>query len=163
VESTPLRGSRFGFNLPLDRVAAADGPSRPTPAPPALPTPSVENAPRVLLAEDNPVNRKVALQLLHRLGCQTAVVENGREAVAALDGGQYDLVLMDVRMPVMDGLEATRIIRNRQDLPQPLIVALTASVTQPERQTYLAAGMDGCLAKPLRFEQLAQIVQIASA
>jgi len=110
---------------------------------------------RILLAEDNLVNQKVAQQILGRLGYIADLAANGKEAVAALQRQPYDLVLMDVQMPEMDGIEATRIIRST--LPaahQPAIIAMTAAAMLEDRQLCLEAGMDGYIAKPVRFDEL---------
>jgi signal transduction histidine kinase/CheY-like chemotaxis protein len=114
---------------------------------------------RILLAEDNAVNQKVAVLMLERLGQRPVVVSDGAEAVEALRHAAYDLVLMDVQMPVMDGLEATR--RIRAELPadrQPRIVAMTANALVEDREASLAAGMDDHLAKPVRAEELADVL-----
>ncbi len=111
---------------------------------------------RVLLAEDNVVNQRVAVLLLERLGYRADVVGNGVEALAALAERPYDVVLMDVQMPVMDGLQATR--RLRAELPadrQPRVVAMTANAMAEDREQCLAAGMDDYLAKPVRRDELA--------
>ncbi|MCW2615573.1 MAG: two-component hybrid sensor and regulator, partial [Frankiales bacterium] len=111
---------------------------------------------RVLVAEDHVVNQRVASLLLERLGHRTDVVSNGLEAVRAVAAAPYDVVLMDVQMPVLDGLKATR--RIRAELPldhQPRIVAMTANAMREDREACLAAGMDGYLSKPVRREDLA--------
>jgi signal transduction histidine kinase/CheY-like chemotaxis protein len=112
---------------------------------------------RVLVAEDNLVNQQVIGLMLERLGHRPDIVANGAEAVEAVTSAPYDLVLMDVQMPEMDGLEATR--RIRRDVPaarQPRIVALTASALHEDRERCRAAGMDDHLAKPLRREELTE-------
>jgi CheY-like chemotaxis protein len=114
---------------------------------------------RILLAEDNPVNRKLALRLLERMGYSADVATNGVEAVDAAGGGGYDLVLMDVQMPEMDGLEATRRIRATHHDGQPRIVAMTANALSEDRDACLAAGMDDYLSKPIRVEELAAALQ----
>jgi CheY-like chemotaxis protein len=111
---------------------------------------------RVLLAEDNLVNQKVALAMLRRLGYRADVAESGVEAIAALEAETYDLVLMDVHMPAMDGLEATRRIRSRWSTErQPRIVAMTANAMEADQEACRDAGMDDFLAKPVRLESLA--------
>ena len=115
---------------------------------------------RILFAEDNSTNQLVGRLMLAKLGHRVDVVGNGREAVEALRWASYDLVLMDVQMPEMDGLEATR--RIRTDLPgprQPHIVALTASVASEDRMACRDAGRDGYLAKPVRLAELSAALQ----
>jgi CheY-like chemotaxis protein len=109
---------------------------------------------RILLAEDNAVNQKLALRLLERLGHRADVVEDGRAAVAAVEAGTFDLVLMDVQMPEMDGLEATRQIRARWPDRSLRIVGLTANAMAGDREACLAAGMDDYVSKPIRPEEL---------
>ncbi|MEU5695550.1 response regulator [Actinosynnema sp. NPDC020468] len=114
---------------------------------------------RVLLAEDNPVNQKVARLMLTRLGHRVDVVGNGEEAVRAVLQRPYDVVLMDVHMPVMDGLEATTAIR--AEVPagrRPHVVAMTASVLLEDRNACAAAGMDDYLPKPVRADDLANLL-----
>jgi PAS domain S-box-containing protein len=109
---------------------------------------------RLLVAEDNAVNRQLALALLGKLGQQADVVENGREALDAVERGTYDAVLMDVQMPELDGLEATRLIRERLGTDGPTIIAMTANAMEGDREECLAAGMDDYLAKPIRPDEL---------
>jgi CheY-like chemotaxis protein/HPt (histidine-containing phosphotransfer) domain-containing protein len=111
---------------------------------------------RVLLAEDNPVNQEVAVALLEQAGCEVSVVENGDEAVAAFKLEVFDLILMDVQMPGMDGLQATRCIREWEAEKQTStpIVALTAHAMEQDRQRLLAGGMDDYLSKPYSSDQL---------
>jgi CheY-like chemotaxis protein len=115
---------------------------------------------RVLLAEDNPVNQKLAIRLLENLGQQVEAVANGKRAVLAALSGRFDLVLIDVQMPEMDGLEATRLIRAHEQnagghLP---IVALTAHAMKGDRESCLEAGMDEYLSKPIQSVQLAELL-----
>jgi PAS domain S-box-containing protein len=116
---------------------------------------------RVLLAEDNVVNQKVALLMLARLGYRADVAANGLEAIEALTRQQYDLVLMDVQMPEMDGLEAARRIQakwpERRD--RPWIIALTANAMQGDREACLEAGMDDYISKPIKTEDLAAAME----
>jgi CheY-like chemotaxis protein len=117
---------------------------------------------RVLLVEDNPVNVKVALKMLTRAGCLVEVAVNGIDAAKMAAEGDYDLMLMDVMMPVCNGLEATRKIRareSRHNHPHTPIVALTASAFQGDRDACMAAGMDGFLAKPFTFDQLRRVLE----
>ncbi len=121
---------------------------------PALARPSFAGL-SVLLAEDNIVNQKVALLMLKKMGITADIAANGRIAHEAARAKPYDLVLMDVNMPEMDGLQATRAIRSDPALPdQPRIIALSAAALQEEREACLAAGMDGFLSKPLRQAEL---------
>ncbi len=104
---------------------------------------------RLLLAEDNPLNREVAVELLRESGCHVDLAENGVEAVALVERGRYDLILMDVHMPEMDGLEATRAIRKLPGGELVPIIAMTASAYDDDRQKCLAAGMNDHVAKPV--------------
>jgi signal transduction histidine kinase/DNA-binding response OmpR family regulator len=110
---------------------------------------------RVLLAEDNPVNQKLALRLLERMGYAADVANDGLEVITALEQSTYDVVLMDVQMPDLDGLEATRRIRADWPDRRVRIVAMTANAMEGDRETCLAAGMDDYLSKPIRPEELA--------
>jgi CheY-like chemotaxis protein len=112
---------------------------------------------RVLLAEDNVVNQKVALLMLARLGYRADVVANGLEAIEAVTRQRYDLVLMDVQMPEMDGLEAARriLLKWPQRGDRPWIIALTANAMQGDREACIAAGMDDYVSKPIKTEELA--------
>jgi PAS domain S-box-containing protein len=115
---------------------------------------------RVLLAEDNPINQKVALRLLERLGYRADAVGNGIEVVAALENRHYDLVLMDVQMPEMDGFEASRRIRlSIAPTRQPKIIALTANAMQSDRQLCISAGMDDYISKPVKLQEIADAIR----
>ena len=115
----------------------------------------------VLLVEDNPVNRKVALGLLRRIGGTADVATNGREALACLRQRPYDVVLMDVQMPVMDGLEATRRLRAEHD-HQPHVIALTANALGGDAARCREAGMDAYLSKPVRLDHLTDALRMAA-
>ena len=109
----------------------------------------------MLLAEDNAVNQKLALRLLERMGYRADVANDGLEAIAALEATAYDVVLMDVQMPELDGLEATRRIRARWPDRPLRIVAMTANAMEGDREMCLAAGMDDYVSKPIRPDELA--------
>jgi CheY-like chemotaxis protein/HPt (histidine-containing phosphotransfer) domain-containing protein len=116
---------------------------------------------KILLAEDSLVNQKLAVGLLERWGHQIRTANNGQEALAALEVEKFDLVLMDVQMPELDGLEATRMIRSREQrsgghLP---IVAMTAHAMRGDREACLSAGMDGYVAKPVRMQELYDVLE----
>ncbi len=118
---------------------------------------------RILLAEDNATNQKLALTLLGRLGYQADIAANGLEAVQALERQSYDVILMDVQMPEMDGLEATRHLRQElPDVQQPYIIAMTANAMQGDREMCLAAGMDDYVSKPIRIEELVRALSSSS-
>ena len=108
----------------------------------------------ILLAEDNLVNQMVTQRMLNKLGCRADVASNGIEVLRALERQSYDVVIMDVLMPEMDGLEATREIRRRWPESGPKIIAMTASVLKCDRETCLAAGMDGYISKPAKLVEL---------
>ena len=116
---------------------------------------------RILVAEDNPVNQRVVQTLLEHRGHTPVLTANGREALAALDREVFDVVLMDVQMPEMDGFQATAEIRAREKTTgaHVPIVALTAHALKGDRERCLAAGMDGYLAKPIRSEELIELVE----
>lgn len=110
---------------------------------------------RVLVAEDNPVNQRVILGLLAKLGCEAVVVPDGRKAIESLQGGRFDVVLMDCQMPELDGFEATRQIKAGPQATTP-VIALTAGALDGDRERCLSAGMDDYLAKPVRLEELSR-------
>ncbi|MCB0212620.1 MAG: response regulator, partial [Anaerolineae bacterium] len=115
---------------------------------------------RILLAEDNVVNQKVATMLLRRLGYRVDVVADGIEVIAALRRQKYDLILMDIQMPEMDGMEATRQIRYEwPKKEQPYIVAMTANALHGKREEYLKVGMDDYVSKPIEIKKLIEALQ----
>jgi signal transduction histidine kinase/CheY-like chemotaxis protein len=117
---------------------------------------------RVLLAEDNPVNQRLAVRLLEKRGHKVVVAGNGLEALKALEEESFDLVLMDIQMPEMDGLEATAAIREKEKSTglRLAVVALTAHAMKGDREKCLEAGMDGYLTKPIRPQELDQLLEI---
>ena len=145
IESTKLEVLKANFSGPLAQMPARQKNNSGSGICPL----------RILLAEDNFASQKVMLQMLARLGYRADLAVSGKEALRALENQQYDLVLMDVRMPEMDGLEATRIIRQRWPEKKLKIIAVTALAMQGDKEKCLAAGMDGYIAKPLKIEDLA--------
>jgi len=107
----------------------------------------------ILVAEDNPINQKLIVHILNKLGYDPETVENGQEVLEAISEKNYDLILMDVQMPEIDGLEATQTIRQHLEV-QPVIIALTANAMQGDREECLRAGMDDYLSKPIQLEEL---------
>jgi CheY-like chemotaxis protein len=118
----------------------------------------------ILVAEDNVLNRKVLLRMLSGLECVVSAVENGRQVLEAVQAQHFDLVLMDVRMPDLDGITTTRQVH--QLLPAadwPVIYAVTAGVSEEERHECLSAGMTGFLAKPVQLEELRTLLESLSS
>jgi PAS domain S-box-containing protein len=152
VESEPGRGSTFSFQVRMGVRRSPLEPARPPAAPPERAGPAL----RILLAEDNKINQIVMTRTLQNEGHQVVLAENGREALDAVARETFDLVLMDVSMPVMDGLEATRLLRagERGTGRHLRIVAVTANVVKGDRDACLAAGMDGYLGKPFQMADL---------
>ncbi|MBL8766605.1 MAG: response regulator [Planctomycetes bacterium] len=157
--SEPGRGSTFRVDLTFD-VATAIAPA-PASAERPADDPAQERSPlhlRVLLAEDNPVNQQVARRMLERLGCEVQVAANGQVAVEAFERGDFDVVLMDWHMPVMDGIEATRRIRALPRTRRVPVVALTANAMTGDVETCRAAGMDEFIAKPVTMVRLHEVL-----
>jgi CheY-like chemotaxis protein len=191
VESAPGKGSRFHFTArfqsapreadPADRgkepaaeglaalVTGGRGPSLAVPPVAVSPAdvPAVENPPprstsvAILLAEDNPINQKLALRLLHKRGYTVVTAGNGIEALAAFERQCFDVVLMDIQMPEMDGFKATAALREseRGTGQHQLIVAMTAHAMKGDDQRCLEAGMDGYLCKPIRSDHLYALLE----
>jgi PAS domain S-box-containing protein len=113
---------------------------------------------KILLAEDNAVNQKLALRILERMGYRSDVAANGVEVLESLERQSYDLILMDVQMPEMDGLDATRNIRKLENIHQPHIIAMTANAMQGDREICIQAGMDDYVSKPIRIEELVEAI-----
>ncbi|HWQ54021.1 MAG TPA: ATP-binding protein [Bryobacteraceae bacterium] len=159
VESRPAEGSTFTFTARLG-IGAPAHPSTPAaPAETTLPRPT--RPLRILLAEDNPVNQRLALLLLQKQGHSVAVAANGEEALRACGQEEFDLALMDVQMPVMDGIACTRAIREREGATQRHlpVVAMTAHALKADRDRCLKAGMDDYVSKPVRVKELAEAIE----
>jgi CheY-like chemotaxis protein len=166
VVSTIGAGSIFSLTIPAEQNATPSAPE-PEAAPQPVAEPVAAAAPRaetpskpanilsILLAEDQPVNQKLMCAVMERLGHKLTIANNGVEAVKAMRFDRFDLVLMDIQMPELDGILTTKVIRSAdedwRDIP---IIALTAHAMESHRKTYLAAGMDGFVSKPFRMEVL---------
>ena len=151
IESRPGEGSRFGFSMQLDSFNSKDDGNDQRPGKTDVPVAQL----RVLLAEDNAVNQTLALAILAKFGIKAELARNGYEALQAVSVREFDVVLMDVQMPELDGLDATRAIRALPgSVAQPWIIALTANAFEQDRQLCLAAGMDDFVAKPFKQEAL---------
>jgi PAS domain S-box-containing protein len=158
VRSEVGKGSTFWVDLPLPVGHAVAKPAHdntmsaePLPIPAGL---------RILLVEDNEVNRKVAVRMLQKLGCEVDIATDGRQAIDKTAQHRYDIVFMDVYMPEMDGYEATRLIRQREAATgsHQVIIAMTANAMEGDRELCLQAGMDDYLAKPFREAELRQTI-----
>jgi len=159
AESEPGRGSTFYFTVPIDATLdrTADVPPLAVERMASTEASGEENF-RILLAEDNPVNKKVALRMLEKLGFRADAVTNGWEVLEALERQDYDVVLMDIQMPEMDGFETAQ--RIRQKWPKkPRIIAVTAHALEGDRERCLAAGMNEYLRKPIRLDELWSAIQ----
>lgn len=145
------RGATFTVVLPLERIdAASDGP----------PPPPIESERvKVLAVDDNPTNLKVVELMLESIGAEVDTAENGALAIAAVERRAYDLVLMDMQMPVMDGLQATRAIRDRPGAPP--VIMISANNTPADKLASAQAGVCAHLAKPLRVEELISTIMSA--
>jgi len=162
ARSDPGRGSTFTFTIvaePATLERAVPG----APPPPAVPNDLAAAHPlRILVAEDNPMNRKVAKLVLQRMGYAPEFADDGSEALAAVAQHTFDVVFMDVHMPLMDGLDATREICRRYPDERPRIIGMTASTFAEDRQACTDAGMDDYLAKPVRPADVAAALQRAA-
>jgi PAS domain S-box-containing protein len=165
VESTQAKGSTFFFTIRLKTAGQHEIEQLPEWMPSQSAMESSQNRVStrldILLAEDFQVNQEVIIPILKDHGHTVTLVENGEEAVSAVEKKRYDLILMDIQMPVMDGLEATRRIRALPDLEMAgaPIIALTAHALKGDREKYLRAGMDACLVKPIRPSTLVDMVE----
>jgi CheY-like chemotaxis protein len=154
VESQPGDGSTFHFTVGFRPAPSDFVPNRTRTA--VFPSASSERAFRILLAEDNPVNQRLTIRLLEKQGHSVMTVGTGIDAVHASAEERFDVILMDVHMPELDGIQATRRIRlrestSREHVP---IIAMTASAMKEDRQRCLNAGMDAYISKPVRPDEL---------
>ncbi|MGE5472038.1 MAG: ATP-binding protein [Bacteroidota bacterium] len=162
VDSQPGRGSIFHFSVdcglaesPRPKSAGEES------AAPELPADCLAGR-RILLVEDTPVNQMLGSKLLGKFGADVTIAEDGLKALAAVEAGNFDVVLMDLHMPRMDGITATRQLRAReieQDLPHLPIIALTANAMTTDRDQCRAAGMDDFIAKPFRIEDMLEVIR----
>lgn len=157
VQSEPGKGSRFDLSVPLQHAPALT----PPPAPQPLPATTMQPA-RILVAEDNRVNQLVVQRFLENAGHSVCVVNNGQEALDALEREAFDLLLLDIEMPVMGGAEAVTRLREREsaeNLSRLPVAAVTAHALTGDRERFLALGMDDCITKPLRQADLLACVE----
>jgi CheY-like chemotaxis protein len=153
VDSTPGQGSTFHFTVRMQTPQSALAQS--VSQAPAAVSPQRTRALQVLLVEDHPINQILATTLLKKWGHSVVLAKNGQEAVDLFPGQVWDIVLMDMQMPVMGGLEATRLIRVHEAAGHHVpIVAMTANAMESDRQACLDAGMDDHLAKPFNADSL---------
>lgn len=174
VESAVGVGSVFRFSVPFlpasnegvsewDSAESARGkPALPDDGPSTVAEKPHDSGARILLVEDNPVNRRVVIEMLARAGFRAETAENGEEALRALCSARYDLVLMDIQMPLMDGFEATRRIREREAAsgePRTPVIAMTAHALAGYREKCLSAGMDDYITKPVSRNELEAVLR----
>ncbi|MDY6940154.1 MAG: response regulator [Cyanobacteriota bacterium] len=162
VNSQPGKGSIFWMDLELPSTSVIVEELPPTSIPPNLTDESfAQRLPlRILLVEDTRINQKVALRMLKRLGYHADLATNGREALEVLQRQSYDIIFMDVQMPQMDGLEATRhIYREWKEIDRPWIIAMTANAMRGDREKCLNAGMNDYISKPIEVDAIAQALR----
>ena len=159
VESTPGKGTTFHFTIQAETIPGKQLDfGRMDRGVTSESLPGLKPM-RILVAEDNPSNQKVLVEMLKRLGYRADAVADGREVVQALERQDYDLVLMDIKMPEMDGITATQVIRKLRPENGPKIVAITAFALEGDREKCLEAGMDDYIAKPVQMRELAEVLK----
>ncbi len=152
------QGSTFWFTLPLEVTVDLDATTKGTNSDTQSSTTSLANL-KVLIVEDREDNRYILQLMIEKLGCQIAWVENGQRAIEHLVDNNYNIILMDCQMPVMDGYEATQMIRQReQERKHTVIIGLTANAMEGDREKCLAAGMDDYLSKPIMYDALTRVL-----
>jgi signal transduction histidine kinase/HPt (histidine-containing phosphotransfer) domain-containing protein len=162
--SKPVKPGQL--KMVLERALLSPRISKRPVAPPVAQSLATQLPMRILLVDDNAINQKVGVRILQRLGYQPATAVNGREALGKLDQEPYDFVFMDMMMPEMDGLEATRVLRKRQTLGENpnykgriIVVAMTANAMQGDREKCITAGMDDYLSKPVRADDVRNMIE----
>lgn len=160
VESTPARGSRFSVTLRLGLAASADTTPALVQPPPLEAAAARPDVPRLLVVDDHPVNREVLARQLELLGCEADMAADGAQGLALWRAKRHPLVLVDLHMPVMDGLDMSRAVRRDEaaspGLPRTALIAVTANALKGEDERCYAAGMDAFLAKPLALDLLSR-------
>ena len=151
VTSEPGEGSLFYFEVTFAK--AGSQPISTAPSPDLSDCPRLEPL-RILLAEDNPINQKLALRLLEKGGHQVVLAKNGQQALEEFHQHPFDLILMDIQMPVMDGVQAVRALRASERGANVPVVAVTAHALAGDREKYIGYGMDGYVTKPLNSRTL---------
>ena len=161
VRSTPGEGSVFSFHIRCGVCSEADAVPHKRAAERSRPGGTSRQGLKILLAEDNRVNQLLVVRLLQARGHQVTVVNDGRAALSAIEEQSFDLILMDIQMPEMDGLEATRILREREQAGHPTapIIAMTAHAMKGDRDKCMEAGMRGYISKPIQPEELFEIIE----
>ncbi|VVB72395.1 Methanogenesis regulatory histidine kinase FilI [uncultured archaeon] len=160
VESQLGTGSIFCFTIQADEALIKPANGKAKSIQESNNSKDRNHVPRILLAEDNPINQIVIMKMLDKLGYHADVAANGIEVLHSMDLQLYDLILMDVQMPEMDGFETARTIRTRWPLEdQPKIIAITAYALKGDRERCLAAGMDDYISKPLKLNELRTILE----
>ncbi|HET6252775.1 MAG TPA: response regulator [Puia sp.] len=154
VFSEPGKGSQFIFTILAKPAPVKSAPNTAD----ALPRLAEKYPLRILLAEDNPINRQLAVLILDKMGYSCGVAENGKEVLDQLQKEPFDLIFMDIQMPEMDGLEATRHIRRGRG-KQPVIIAMTANTTRKDRDDCLTEGMNDFLSKPVHLDELIRMME----
>ncbi len=161
LESQPAQGSTFHFTIQVQLAASVGVPMAPSASSREVLAPEVQapSAQSVLLVEDHPINQMLATTLLKKWGYQVVLAQNGQEAVLLFPSQRWDAVLMDMQMPVMGGLEATRLIRASESGRRTPIIAMTANAMAADRQACLDAGMDDHLSKPFQAAALQAVLK----
>ncbi len=159
AESDPGQGTSFHFTIRAKAIPGKHLDLGEVINENAIENLAVQNPLSILITEDNPSNQRVLMQMLKRMGYRPDAVANGNEVIRALKLRPYDLILMDVRMPEMDGIMATKMIRKLGTKNQPKIVAITAYALEGDREQCLEAGMDGYIAKPVQLGELVEVLK----